>query len=63
MEGMTDPVCGMEIESKEFDSQHMEMNYNSCSTECKAAFDKNPMQFMKGHQGHCMHEHGGYGCC
>ena len=64
MEMAKDPVCGMEVSNMNIRSQHMGSTFYFCSNECKAKFDKNPMQYMKGHEsGHMHGGHGGHGCC
>lgn len=63
METTTDPVCGMQVDEKEITSEHMGSSFYFCSDECKAEFDRNPMKYMKAHEGNHMHMHGGQGCC
>jgi Cu+-exporting ATPase len=46
---VTDPVCGMQIDSSqaEAQSQYQGQVYYFCSTECKQKFDADPKQFVK----------------
>lgn len=42
-----DPVCGMKIDlgTTKFKSTYQGKVYGFCSAECKATFDKNPLQY------------------
>ena len=44
-----DPVCGMtvEIASAHFMSEHERELYYFCAAGCKAAFDENPLAYLK----------------
>ncbi|HEY8447959.1 MAG TPA: YHS domain-containing protein [Thermomicrobiales bacterium] len=46
---VTDPVCGMEIDSSQAaaQSQYQGQTYYFCSQECKEKFDQNPQQYVK----------------
>jgi YHS domain-containing protein len=46
---VTDPVCGMRIDSSqaEAQSQYNGEAYYFCSEECKQLFDKNPREYVK----------------
>jgi Cu+-exporting ATPase len=49
MAAVTDPVCGMQIDSSQAaaQSQYQGQTYYFCSVECKRKFDENPQQFAK----------------
>jgi YHS domain-containing protein len=42
-----DPVCGREVEEKNFNeqSEYRSRTYYFCSNECKTRFDKNPREY------------------
>ena len=44
----TDPVCGMELETKEAkaSSVYKGTTYYFCETDCKTNFDKNPERYI-----------------
>jgi Cu+-exporting ATPase len=46
---VTDPVCGMQIESSQASaqSQYEGQTYFFCSVECKQKFEKNPKSYVK----------------
>lgn len=52
-----DPVCKMEIESKEAadQSEYQGQTYYFCSVGCKKIFDKDPAQYVG-----TQHEHGSH---
>ncbi len=52
---VTDPVCKMEIDSKEATahSEYQGQTYYFCSTGCKKAFDEDPAKYVG-----TEHEHG-----
>ena len=45
-----DPVCGMEVDEKTAaaTSEYQGKTYYFCAPGCKAAFDKDPEQYLKG---------------
>ncbi len=47
---VTDPVCGMEIDSETAagKSEYKGQTYYFCAPGCKREFDKNPEQYTKG---------------
>jgi Cu+-exporting ATPase len=49
MATVTDPVCGMQIDSSQAaaQSQYQGKTYHFCSTECKQKFEQNPKQYVK----------------
>lgn len=48
MPRVTDPVCGMKIDSSSAagQSQYQGQTYYFCSAGCKQKFDANPVQFV-----------------
>ncbi|MGH2531368.1 MAG: YHS domain-containing protein [Thermomicrobiales bacterium] len=46
---VTDPVCGMQIDSSqaEAQSQYEGQVYYFCSTECMQKFNENPKEWLK----------------
>lgn len=46
---VTDPVCGMKIESSQApaQSQYEGQTYSFCSVECKQKFDAKPEDYVK----------------
>jgi uncharacterized protein len=54
----TDPVCGMKVDpaTAAGRSRYGDRTYSFCSADCKAAFDKNPQQFVA-EAAHPRHEH------
>jgi uncharacterized protein len=54
----TDPVCGMKVDpaTAAGRSRYGDRTYSFCSAGCKAAFDKNPQQFVA-EAAHPRHEH------
>ena len=50
MPQVTDPVCGMKIDSNSAagQSQYQGQTYYFCSAGCKQKFDANPTQFVGG---------------
>ncbi|HEY7029830.1 MAG TPA: YHS domain-containing protein [Thermomicrobiales bacterium] len=49
MATMTDPVCGMQVDSSQApaQSQYQGQIYYFCSVECKQKFEANPKKFVK----------------
>jgi Cu+-exporting ATPase len=49
MAAVTDPVCGMQIESSqaEAQSQYQGQTYYFCSDECRQKFDADPKRYVK----------------
>ncbi|KUJ98411.1 MAG: hypothetical protein PWP49_1127 [Thermococcaceae archaeon] len=66
-----DPVCRMEVsEGTELKAVYNGKVYYFCSPECKAEFEANPEEYIKGEEmehehGKHSHEHGHgrHGCC
>lgn len=46
---VTDPVCGMQIDTSqaEAQSQYEGQDYYFCSEECKQKFDANPKEWLE----------------
>jgi YHS domain-containing protein len=46
---VTDPVCGMQIDTSQApaQSQYQGQTFYFCSVECKKRFDANPKQYAK----------------
>ena len=46
---VTDPVCGMQIDSSQAEAQtvHEGQAYFFCSQECRRTFEENPKEFLK----------------
>jgi YHS domain-containing protein len=53
-----DPVCGMEIETKDAagKSEFQGQSYYFCSEHCKKSFDKDPQKYVKPNE-HSHHHH------
>ena len=53
-----DPVCGMDVDEKTAagKSEYNGKTYHFCSTGCKAAFDRNPAQYLSEGAAHPGHE-------
>lgn len=45
-----DPVCGMQVDEKQSaaQSEYKGQTYHFCSQGCKAKFDQNPQQYVRG---------------
>ncbi|MGH7624088.1 MAG: YHS domain-containing protein [Gemmatimonadaceae bacterium] len=50
MAQVTDPVCGMRIDSNSAagSSSYQGQTYYFCSSDCKSRFDANPKQYVSG---------------
>jgi len=50
MATQTDPVCGMQVDEKQSaaQSEYQGQTYHFCSQGCKARFDQNPQQYVRG---------------
>ena len=59
MPKVTDPVCGMQIDSEKAagKSEYQGQTYYFCSEDCKKSFDANPKQYVKAQDSHQGHHH------
>lgn len=50
MAQVTDPVCGMTLDSSQAAAQtiYKDQTYFFCSQDCRQTFEKNPKEFTKG---------------
>jgi YHS domain-containing protein len=50
---VTDPVCGMEFDASQAESQttYQGQGYYFCSEECRRTFEENPEEFVGGSTG------------
>lgn len=44
---LSDPVCGMQIESDQYTIDYLQVHYSFCSPQCQERFMKNPQQYVK----------------